>query len=64
MVPFMMLSELFPFKSRCFATGITAAVTTLSGFLATKSFYNLEYLLDLPSTLIVYGLCGIIGYVI
>lgn len=61
LIPFMMLSELFPFKSRCFASGLTAAINYISMFCATKSFYDIERWLSLPSALLLYGSIGTIG---
>lgn len=61
LVPFVMMSELFPFKSRCFATGITSAFGYIIGFVATKSFFNLESLLSLPTALTIYGAIGAVG---
>lgn len=61
LIPFILMSELFPFKSRCFATGITSAVGYIIGFSSTKSFYNIETWLSLPSALIIYGTIGAVG---
>lgn len=64
LIPFMMMSELFPFKSRSFSTGITAAVGCITAFGATKSFYNLKNWFTLPGTFLVYGMIGAIGLII
>lgn len=61
LVPFMLLSELFPFKSRCFASGVTAATNYISMFCATKSFYNIEDWLSLPTALLLYASVGLVG---
>lgn len=63
LIPFMMLSELFPFKSRGIATGFTAAVGFIIAFTATKSFYNIESFFSLPAALILYGVIGCFGLV-
>lgn len=46
-VPWMILSEVFPFKSRGLATGITAALNYSMAFVTTKTYYNLESSLSL-----------------
>lgn len=62
LIPFMLLSELYPFKSRCFAAGITAATNYIISFCATKTFYDIEKCFSLPSALCFYGVIGAIGY--
>ncbi|XP_055325703.1 facilitated trehalose transporter Tret1-like isoform X2 [Sitodiplosis mosellana] len=62
-IPNMMLSEVFPFKSKAFATGIVGALFYLSMFLASKSFYALEVLLTLPGLSIFYGFLGVVGFI-
>lgn len=62
LVPFMLLGELFPVKARSIATGITTAICNVFVFIAIKSFYDLENWLNLPSTMCIYAVCGIIGY--
>lgn len=46
-VPWMLLSEVFPFKSRGLATGITAGLNYLMAFFSTKTYFNLETSLTL-----------------
>jgi hypothetical protein len=46
-VPWMLLSEVFPFKSRGLATGITAAINYTMAFVTTKTYFNLETSLSL-----------------
>jgi hypothetical protein len=46
-VPWMLLSEVFPFKSRGLATGVTAALNYTMAFFTTKTYYNLETSLSL-----------------
>lgn len=41
-IPWNFLSEVFPFKSRGLATGITAAINYTMAFFTTKTYYNLE----------------------
>jgi MFS family permease len=46
-VPWMLLSEVFPFKSRGLATGITAGLNYIMAFCSTKTYLNLETSLSL-----------------
>lgn len=62
LVPFMLLSELYSFKSRCFAAGIIAATNYIISFCATKTFYDIEKCFSLPTALCFYGVIGAIGY--
>lgn len=48
-IPWMLLSEVFPFKSRGLATGITAGLNYIMAFCSTKTYFNLE------STLTLFG---------
>lgn len=47
-LPWQMLSEIFPFRTRGMVTGICSAVSYVLYFIATKSYYNLETSLSLP----------------
>ncbi|XP_031635122.1 facilitated trehalose transporter Tret1-like isoform X2 [Contarinia nasturtii] len=62
-IPNMMLCEVFPFKSKAFATGIVGAFYYISMFLASKTFYILELLLTLPGLSIFYGCIGTVGFI-
>lgn len=62
LVPFMLLGEMFPAKIRGLVTGITTAILNIFTFVATKSFFDLENWLNLPSAMSIYAVCGIIGY--
>lgn len=55
-------SELFPLKSRCIAAGIATATTCVCISVATKTFYNFEYWLDMSTTFCIYGVIGFIGW--
>jgi len=46
-VPWMILSEVFPFKSRGIASGITAALNYTMAFFTTKTYFNFEQSLSL-----------------
>lgn len=60
-IPFAMLSELYPQRTRSMATGVTTAFNNILTFIAIKSFYNFEHWFDLPSTLGIYSVIGMIG---
>lgn len=62
LVPFMLLGEMFPAKVRGLVTGITTAILNVFTFVASKSFFDLENWLNLPSAMWIYALCAIIGY--
>lgn len=50
------------FRSRGFATGITAAGNYVLQFISTKTYYNLEVWLSLPGVAWLYGSVAVIGY--
>ncbi|XP_058448099.1 facilitated trehalose transporter Tret1-like [Malaya genurostris] len=60
-VPWILLSEVFPFKSRSLACGITAALNYIMTFITTKTYFNLENSFSLPGVILFYGICGSIG---
>lgn len=60
----MILSEVFPFKSRGIATGIAAALNYVLTFIATKTYLYLEKGLYLYGSSWFYGILGILGFVI
>lgn len=60
-VPWMLLSEVFPFKSRGYATGIAAGINYMMAFVATKTYYNLESILSMPGVTLFYGFIGVVG---
>lgn len=60
-VPWILLSEVFPFKNRSLACGITAALNYAMTFVTTKTYFNLENSFSLPGVILFYGICGAIG---
>ncbi|XP_059619775.1 facilitated trehalose transporter Tret1-like [Phlebotomus argentipes] len=62
-VPWMLLSEVFPFKSRGFATGTTAALNYIMAFLTTKTYLNVENNLGLHGAAWLYGTVGALALV-
>ncbi|CRK97315.1 CLUMA_CG010709, isoform A [Clunio marinus] len=60
-VPWMLLSEVFPFKTRSIATGITAALNYIMAFCTTKTYYNLETSLTLFGVVALYAAFDIVG---
>lgn len=61
-VPWMILSEVFPFKSRGMATGIAAALNYALTFIATKTYLYLEKGLFLYGSAWFYGIIGVLGF--
>ncbi|XP_052868649.1 facilitated trehalose transporter Tret1-like [Anopheles cruzii] len=60
-VPWILLSEVFPFRNRSLACGITAALHYVMSFVTTKTYFNLESALSLPGVILFYGVMGLIG---
>ncbi|CAH2261865.1 jg25446 [Pararge aegeria aegeria] len=60
-IPWVLLSEVFPFRSRGMATSVAAAMAYIIFFLATKTSYNLEASLHLYGTFLLYAIIGFIG---
>lgn len=59
----MLLSEVFPFKSRGIASGITAALNYIMAFCTTKTYYNLETSMSLFGVIALYATLDVIGLV-
>ncbi|CAH0596285.1 unnamed protein product [Chrysodeixis includens] len=60
-IPWVLLSEVFPFRSRGIATAMAAAASYIIFFLAAKTNYNIEYAFHLSGTFALYGIIGFIG---
>lgn len=60
-IPWMLLSEVFPFKSRGIATGLTAGLNYVMLFISIKTYLNLENWLSLYGVVWFYGGIGIMG---
>ncbi|EAA01784.5 AGAP001236-PA [Anopheles gambiae str. PEST] len=60
-VPWILLSEVFPFRNRSLACGITAALHYVMSFVTTKTYFNLESALSLPGVILFYGVMGMVG---
>lgn len=61
-VPWMLVSEIFPYKTRGTASGIVAALNYVMSFISTKTYFNLERTLSLNGTILLYGCIGVIGF--
>lgn len=61
-IPWMLLSEVFPYKSRASASGIVAAMAYIMVFTATKTYLDLENALGMPGLIFLYGAVGIFGW--
>ncbi|CAB3233584.1 unnamed protein product [Arctia plantaginis] len=62
-IPWILLSEVFPFKSRGIATAMAAASGYVVFFLSSKTNYNIEFAFHLSGTFGLYGTIGFIGTV-
>ncbi|CAI6373675.1 unnamed protein product [Macrosiphum euphorbiae] len=60
-LPWMLLSEVFPNKARGIATGSSAGLSYLLIFILTKSYIEIEILLTLEYTMVLFGCLGIFG---
>ncbi|XP_054271113.1 facilitated trehalose transporter Tret1-2 homolog [Macrosteles quadrilineatus] len=60
-VPWMLVSEVFPFRGRSLASGVAAAASYILGFVATKTFLSLEASLTLGGVFLTYGLLTFLG---
>nr|XP_014290513.2 facilitated trehalose transporter Tret1-like [Halyomorpha halys] len=57
-----LVSEVFPFRGRSMASGLSAASSYLISFTATKSFQSLEELLGLRGLFMFYSVITFIGF--
>ncbi|CAG9793504.1 unnamed protein product [Diatraea saccharalis] len=62
-IPWVLLSEVFPFRSRGVATSLAAAFSYIIFFLSSKTNYNIEANLHLSGTFALYSAFGLIGTV-
>ncbi|KAL1116672.1 hypothetical protein AAG570_005144, partial [Ranatra chinensis] len=53
-IPWMLQSELFPFRGRSLGSSVAAAISYLIGFVATKTFLNLEEVATLEGVFFIY----------
>ncbi|XP_045779159.1 facilitated trehalose transporter Tret1-like [Maniola jurtina] len=60
-IPWVLLGELFPFRSRASAQGLSAASNYVFSFIGTKTLFDLESNLRLWGTFAVYAGFGFIG---
>ncbi|XP_055305860.1 facilitated trehalose transporter Tret1-like [Sitodiplosis mosellana] len=62
-MPWILLSEMFPFKSRGIASGMAAAFYYLLGFIAKKTYYDLEVSMSLPGITLFYCIISLFGLI-
>lgn len=62
-LPWMLISEIFPNKSRGVAAGLCAALSYLLMFILTKSYLTIEITLTLEYTMLLFGGIGLFGLV-
>lgn len=60
-IPWVLIAEVFPFRSRGIATAMAAASSYIIFFLAAKTNYNLEQTFHLSGTFAIYAIFGFIG---
>ncbi|XP_068085869.1 facilitated trehalose transporter Tret1-2 homolog [Anabrus simplex] len=60
-VPWMMLSEVFPFRTRGLGSGVAAAMSYVLGFVASKSFLWLQLNLGRSGVFWLYGALSVLG---
>ncbi|XP_055308983.1 facilitated trehalose transporter Tret1-like [Sitodiplosis mosellana] len=63
-MPWMLLSEIFPFRSRGIASGFAAAFCYILGFISRKTYYNLEFTLSLPGSTLFYCAVSGLGFIV
>ncbi|XP_039280044.1 facilitated trehalose transporter Tret1 [Nilaparvata lugens] len=63
-VPWMLVSEIFPYRGRSLMTGLAAALSYVLSFLATKTFLGLEELLSLSGVTCLYATSSLVGFCI
>uniref|UniRef100_A0A1B6IZ61 Major facilitator superfamily (MFS) profile domain-containing protein n=2 Tax=Homalodisca liturata TaxID=320908 RepID=A0A1B6IZ61_9HEMI len=62
-LPWMYLSEVFPFRGRSLACGVAAGISYVFGFVATKTFLVLEKILTLSGVFFLYGGFSVVGLI-
>ncbi|XP_075214661.1 facilitated trehalose transporter Tret1-like [Lycorma delicatula] len=62
-VPWMLVSEVFPYRGRSQASGFAAGCSYILSFAATKTFLGFEAALSLSGVLFLYGTCSLIGLI-
>nr|CAD7413043.1 unnamed protein product [Timema poppensis] len=62
-IPWMLLSEVFPFSTRSLATGLSAAFCYLMAFMFSKTFINLKESLHLHGLFWLYGGLTLIAFI-
>lgn len=62
-LPWMLISEIFPNKSRGVAAGSSAALSYFLMFILTKMYLTIEIILTLEYTMLLFGGIGIFGLI-
>ena len=62
-IPWMLISEVFPFKGRGIASGVVAAISYIQAFVFIKTYYSLQYSFSLAGAFGFFGLCAALGSV-
>lgn len=61
-IPWMLLSEVFPIRTRAITSGVTVTINYLVVFLATKTYPQLETLLDMHGVCWLFFCFGAMGF--
>ncbi|XP_055301619.1 facilitated trehalose transporter Tret1-like isoform X2 [Sitodiplosis mosellana] len=62
-IPYFLMSEIFPFKSRTFCCGLAGIENQVFAFIAIKTYYNFESWLSLPGVICLYGVIAVVGFI-
>ncbi|GAB0097352.1 facilitated trehalose transporter Tret1 [Sergentomyia squamirostris] len=62
-LPWVLLSEILPFRSRGLTSGISAAINYILVFVASKTYLNLEQGLSMHGVIWFYASVGTIGFI-
>ncbi|XP_049800061.1 facilitated trehalose transporter Tret1-like [Schistocerca nitens] len=62
-IPWMLLSEIFPYRTRGLAAGVAAALSYVWAFTSTKTYLNMEDQLTLYGTFYLYAAISAVGFV-
>ncbi|XP_031639278.1 facilitated trehalose transporter Tret1-like [Contarinia nasturtii] len=62
-IPFIIMCEVFPFKSRAFCCSLAMVESQFFAFVATKTYYDFERLLTLPGVIGFYGVIAVFGFI-
>lgn len=62
-MPWLLSSEVFPFRIRGTASGFSSAFSYICIFAATKTYFDVEHSMSIVGAFVFYGLVSVFGYV-